>query len=389
VEGSSGSPLANVIVEFTFSPLSQLEGDEPLLASTNTDTSGFFSFEPLANELEGTLRVLELPSGYVTPLMRRVHLSSLSPTAQVTFSVGPAAALTGSVVLASGTADFTKFVVEVNTTEADVTSDGRFTIHELPASQQTGRVIYQDGYYFDERVIQLPPMTPGQTNAMEIVWHQPMRDLSGRGALRDANGNVLAGARIRFLGMNTGVFVGMKTDVNGNYAVYDLPDDCYAVRAFVGRWGVEQRALSATDSILCVGNGGGSSNGDGIPDGWRLHYFGTLTTNSSSCASCDEDADGISNLQEYLRGTDPMNPASANITLYANSVTGNDSLDGITPIVMATHGPKRSIQSAISAAISGDSVQIAGDQAAYNESTWDPGTKTLILRPTGAVTILP
>ena len=94
------------------------------------------------------------------------------------------------------------------------------------------------------------------------------------GTLRDANGNALSSALVRFLGLSTGVFVGMRTDANGNYAIYDLPDDSYMARAFTGRWGVEQAILSASDRILCVGNGGGSTVGDGIPDWWRQWYFG-------------------------------------------------------------------------------------------------------------------
>lgn len=205
--------------------------------------------------------------------------------------------------------------------------------------------------------------------------------------MRDANGNALASARIRLLGLTTGVFVGMKTDANGNYAIYDLPNDSYMVRAFTGRWGIEQATLNASDRILCVGNGGGSTVGDGIPDWWRQWYFGTATTtnNNLSCASCDPDHDGVSNLQEYLRGTDPTNSASDNITLYADSVVGSNSYDGYRPAVMGGHGPKLNIQPLIAAAISGDSVQIAA--GAYAETTIDPQSNTVTLIPVGTVTI--
>jgi len=59
--------------------------------------------------------------------------------------------------------------------------------------------------------------------------------------------------------------------------------------------------LSFTDSV-----------GDGIPDAWRAANFGGsgTTTNSQSCATCDPDHDGMSNLAEYLAGTDPNNPNS-------------------------------------------------------------------------------
>jgi hypothetical protein len=66
---------------------------------------------------------------------------------------------------------------------------------------------------------------------------------------------------------------------------------------------------------LCSNDGGACSAdsiGDGILDSWRQQYFGSgTTTNGNSCASCDPDGDGLSNLQEFLAGTDPTNNASA------------------------------------------------------------------------------
>jgi titin len=60
-------------------------------------------------------------------------------------------------------------------------------------------------------------------------------------------------------------------------------------------------AVTTTDSV-----------GDGIPDAWRAAFFGSPgnTTNSQSCATCDLDGDGLTNLQEFHAGTNPTNSAS-------------------------------------------------------------------------------
>jgi hypothetical protein len=68
--------------------------------------------------------------------------------------------------------------------------------------------------------------------------------------------------------------------------------------------------------LITLSSRNSSSFGDGIPDSWRLRYFGT-TNNLLSSGSADADGDGYSNWQEYVAGTDPLDPKS-------KLVAGND-----------------------------------------------------------------
>jgi hypothetical protein len=54
------------------------------------------------------------------------------------------------------------------------------------------------------------------------------------------------------------------------------------------------------------------SDGDGIPDNWMMQYFGHATGQASdlSLAQDDADGDGMSNLAEYLAGTNPKDAHS-------------------------------------------------------------------------------
>jgi hypothetical protein len=62
------------------------------------------------------------------------------------------------------------------------------------------------------------------------------------------------------------------------------------------------------------------SYNEGIPDAWRLSYFGNANPSSGlkHHAADDADGDGYSNLQEYLFGSNPTNkPSNLTITTFA------------------------------------------------------------------------
>lgn len=65
-------------------------------------------------------------------------------------------------------------------------------------------------------------------------------------------------------------------------------------------------SLSGTDTAMIKVNPAWDTDGDGMDDAWELANFGTLDRDGSG----DYDGDGISDLQEYLDGTDPAQPLS-------------------------------------------------------------------------------
>ncbi|MEK7675638.1 MAG: CARDB domain-containing protein, partial [Verrucomicrobiota bacterium] len=69
------------------------------------------------------------------------------------------------------------------------------------------------------------------------------------------------------------------------------------------------------------------ADGDGIPDWWEQQYFGS----ASNCdPEADPDGDGYTNMQEYIAGTDPLNPASALRITAIREVGNNVELDFVS-----------------------------------------------------------
>jgi uncharacterized repeat protein (TIGR01451 family) len=81
----------------------------------------------------------------------------------------------------------------------------------------------------------------------------------------------------------------------------------------------------ATNSVQIIyATGLYDGNGDGLPDVWQIRYFGCVTCPAAAPGN-DADGDGFSNLQKYLAGTDPTNPAAA-FRITAVLTTGSDLL---------------------------------------------------------------
>ncbi|MES2308415.1 MAG: fibronectin type III domain-containing protein [Verrucomicrobiota bacterium] len=66
----------------------------------------------------------------------------------------------------------------------------------------------------------------------------------------------------------------------------------------------------------------GDSDSDGMADSWEMQYFGNL----NQTASGDPDGDGVTNIQEYLQGRNPMKGVATvpTITVDLDLFTGGD-----------------------------------------------------------------
>jgi hypothetical protein len=97
-----------------------------------------------------------------------------------------------------------------------------------------------------------------------------------------------------------------SSSVTGNdrylSAVY-LGAEAYGGRDAFGRFGYN--LVTLTPEVIAMP--GASWLGDGIPNAWRMERFGSVT---GPAAGDDEDGDGYRLLEEYLAGSDPLDPES-------------------------------------------------------------------------------
>ncbi len=137
--------------------------------------------------------------------------------------------------------------------------------------------------------------------------------------------------------VNGGTWMSQALAANGQIDVYDAwhldlgkqPVGALIKYAF--------NATDATRDTVSDNNGGADytaqvntaaqdSDGDGIPDWWMLAHFGHGTAQAAdhSRATDDADGDGMSNLQEYLAGTDPLGaPSVLRVTAITRNASGN------------------------------------------------------------------
>jgi hypothetical protein len=73
--------------------------------------------------------------------------------------------------------------------------------------------------------------------------------------------------------------------------------------------GVVSFPKTTLTGLITLSDRSSSYYNDGIPDSWRLRYFGTIY-NELSVSNADADGTGMNNWQKYLAGLDPTDPNS-------------------------------------------------------------------------------
>jgi hypothetical protein len=103
---------------------------------------------------------------------------------------------------------------------------------------------------------------------------------------------------------------------------------------------------------------------DQLPDWWEQRYFGSPTAGDPAE---DSDDDRRTNLQEYAKSSNPLQP----FTTYYISVDGDDTWDGLAPEWDGAHGPLATIQAGIGAAdpFEGDEVVVTPGVYTHAEFT--------------------
>jgi hypothetical protein len=115
------------------------------------------------------------------------------------------------------------------------------------------------------------------------------------------------------------------------------------VKARAYKAGYNESAVSSAQFILATVVL--DSDQDGMPDDWEISFFGSA---SSGDPNGDPDNDGLSNLQEYLAGTDPMSGSS---TLKITGV--HRTPEGITLRWSSTSGSIYRVEECVAVGASG------------------------------------
>ncbi len=170
--------------------------------------------------------------------------------------------------------------------------------------------------------VALRSLSVQDTNAPTLTITSPAADLvitnstvTVTGTSADASG--VSGVEVQ--GMAASSVDGYS---NWVAVVTGLADGTNTLTVLAGDNSAPANMATGTVRVICA-TGSFDGNGDGLPDGWQIKYFGSVDA-PNAAPNADPDGDGILNLQEFLDGTDPTLPApAAPLGLTATAVSTN------------------------------------------------------------------
>ncbi len=122
--------------------------------------------------------------------------------------------------------------------------------------------------------------------------------------------------------------LGLITDEHGTArAFYRQPSSAGVISTIRVTAGASQVEFSSTST-----SPGADSDGNGLPDSWEMHYFGVIGVDPHA----DADGDGVSNLQEYLNGTSPIDYYNGVLPQISSLlIDGSPGADGAVSVLVA------------------------------------------------------
>jgi hypothetical protein len=110
------------------------------------------------------------------------------------------------------------------------------------------------------------------------------------------------------LASGSGTLVYLKFRVNAGAVPGMTSPLAFADRAASGQYAVDlswKQGVSHSNGLVRIVTAALDSNANGLPDWWEERYFEGPT---SANAGLDSDGDGMTNREEFIAGTDPLDP---------------------------------------------------------------------------------